>query len=138
MPEFDPFAKARVERPVFKKTFTDKDTGAELTLHLRAQDTLDAHLANDIFLDLESQYLTGVGQEGDEPMPFPPVGGQPVTLSKALLQSAANIVVMQSPPDGKGKKTAEFFIATAASSDVLWKEITAFAREVDRGDAKND
>lgn len=143
--ELDPFAAAIEVRPTFSRTFTDpKQPGRELGLTLRPMDELDTYLALDIMGKAIAKYLPDPDKPDKDPLPFPAVGGQVITLSENLFQNAAFLMVMQCPADERERKSLEFFVALIATFKQAWTDIKAFMQEVDahgkdaEGERKND
>lgn len=127
---FNPWALRPMPRPAQSRTFTDVAQGATFTLTFRALNAVDAAAKMDRTDALVQRHIT-------DGIDFPPVGGEVVKVSRALLDMAALLETMQ-PEDAGERYTAEEFVAMAYGlSSETWIAIQRFGNEVEQGAAKN-
>jgi len=147
----DPFSLARKARPIHVEAFTDPDVDDRIVLALRQLDVAEYNVVTDI-AEAKRKFYLGDAEEEIVATPFPPVGGEIVTLSQGLCFLAARLVVMQQemqvpdPDDSAQNIQADIFdferwVAVAVTMPEAWKAINRRASEVQRGgsfDPKKD
>ncbi|MHB8637820.1 MAG: hypothetical protein ACYC96_15250 [Fimbriimonadaceae bacterium] len=97
MPDF--FALPRPAR--LTETFTLTADGRSVTVTLRAMDLLDMHRMVTLRDRMVERYVpfefrrSAPEEDSSPPVDFPPVGGEPITLSEETCEACATLVVMQ-------------------------------------------
>lgn|GEM_PF-2255074 len=132
-PDF--FALPRPPRPV--ETFTVSAGARSLTLTLRAMDMLDVHRMITLRDRMVERYVPfafrrrPLEEGAPEPVDFPPVGGEAVTLSEESCEACATLVVMQ-PEVEFG---FEQLVACLAACPALFEAVAAKASALNRREA---
>ena len=128
----NPFALARPPRVIEQRTFEDPALPAPLELRLRAPDALDIAAASQESERLVGKYLTGEGNAGGQPLPFPPMsGGDPIRVNEPSLLTVARIAhVQEELHDDEGKVitpySPEEFIAIMAVAPLMFADLAGW------------
>jgi hypothetical protein len=129
-PDF--FALPRPPRPT--ETFTVTAGDRSLTLTLRAMDLLDMHRMVTLRDRMVERYVPfefrrQAPEDGaTAPIDFPPVGGEPITLSEETCEACATLVVMQPEVDF----WFEQLVACAATCPALFELVVIRAAALNR------
>ena len=146
MRRVSPFALRRKPRPIVEHTFTDPDApGEEVTLWLQPLDAPTVFLSSERAQELIETYIDGyTDQEGYAvpAIPFPDVDGEPVRVSKSLLQTVCRLEAMQAPqgPHGEPREVeaynAEELVAIAVCMPTAWGDILEWSSKVNGAEAQ--
>lgn len=132
-PDF--FALPRPTRAT--ETLTVTGDGRTLVITLRAMDLLDMHRMLTLRDRMVERYVPFEFRrrppepDAPDPVDFPPVGGEPVTLSEETCEACATLVAMQPQPT----VTFEQLVACAATCPHLFEELVRRASSLNRSDA---
>lgn len=129
----DPFARMRPKRKVWgPKEFVEEE-GISISLCLRALDVPEQAAAIERIDQLARLYL-GDEDEKTPGIPFPPVGGEVIQVSKPLIQMAVWLEAMQVEHEESVTYNAEQWIAVSVTMPNIWRQVQAAVKAVQRDD----
>jgi len=114
----DPFTWARAHRPISEIQLGN--SARSFSLNLRALDLIGSYWAEDLAARNWADYESGVD--------FPPVGGEPIQLSRSLCETCAALEAMQ--PDLNIAMKFDQLVGLAATAPDLFEELVGKARRI--------
>jgi hypothetical protein len=138
MPKFNFSRIQRRERTPRRFELTDPGApGETMVVTLQPLDDVDAEGAETRYAELERRFVLGGfrhenGFWQDQPAPYPPIGDQPVRLSRAFLQIAARIETMQPPLPPEDRVSFDDLVNMAVLTPHAWRTLQAHASAVQR------
>lgn len=123
MAKLDPYTLPRASRPVQTRTFEEPETGAKLTLTLRAPDAADAAKATESCEILVRDYIAGDDVRGAGPFPDPEV-----KPSASLFQTCCLIAEMQCPENPADRYDAIELAILSSKMPTAWAQVQKWVR----------
>lgn len=137
MKRFDPFTLPRKPAKSFTRMFTDPDVpDRELEITIRRLDLPQQMASIDAVESLAEKYIDG--EDGMLPIPIP-VGGEPVEVSRVLLQQCCFLERMQTAPVGERYGLLEW-IALSVTMPAAFQAASKWAMKIQKagGDLPNE